>query len=82
MFPNETTKLSLYHDAGGKKSACLCRQIGLWSRNCHKANAPNQAEVITSLEILEGCTAILIDDLADTGGTLTKAAKATIDLSN
>jgi len=39
---------------------------------------PNQAEVLNIIGSIEGKTAILRDDMVDTGGTLTEAAKAVV----
>lgn len=39
---------------------------------------PNQAEVLNIIGSIEGKTAILRDDMIDTGGTLTEAAKAVV----
>ena len=82
MFPNETPKFIVVSpDAGGvERARAYADRLGCGLAIVDKRrNAPNQAEVMHLIGNVEGCTAILIDDLVDTGGTLTKAAKATID---
>jgi ribose-phosphate pyrophosphokinase len=40
---------------------------------------PNSSEVMNIVGQVEGCTAVLLDDMVDTAGTLTKAAAALAD---
>ena len=44
-----------------------------------RRSGPNVAEVMHLIGDVEGKTAILVDDMIDTAGTLTKAAKAVMD---
>ena len=81
-FPDENHKFIVVSpDAGGVERARAYAdrlECGLAIVD-KKRNAPNQAEVMHLIGNVEGCTAILIDDLVDTAGTLTKAAQATMD---
>jgi ribose-phosphate pyrophosphokinase len=45
-----------------------------------RRNKPNESEVMNVIGDIEGKTAVLIDDIIDTAGTITNAASALIDL--
>ena len=66
-------------DAGGvERARAYANRLGCGLAIVDKRrSAPNQSEVMHLIGNVEGYTAILVDDLVDTAGTLTKAAKAT-----
>jgi ribose-phosphate pyrophosphokinase len=45
-----------------------------------RRNKPNESEVMNVIGDIEGKTAVLVDDIIDTAGTITNAANALVDL--
>jgi ribose-phosphate pyrophosphokinase len=76
---NEQKLIVVSPDAGGvERARAYADRLGCGLAIVDKKrNAPNQSEVMHLIGDVEGYTAVLVDDLVDTAGTLTKAAKAT-----
>ncbi len=68
-------------DAGGvERARAFAKRLGLGLAIIDKRRSgPNVAEVMHIVGDVEGRTALIVDDMIDTAGTLTKAAKALAD---
>ena len=68
-------------DAGGvERARAVAKRLDAGLAIIDKRRSgPNVAEVMHLIGDVEGKTAILVDDMIDTAGTLTKAAKAVMD---
>jgi ribose-phosphate pyrophosphokinase len=68
-------------DAGGvERARAFAKRLGLGLAIIDKRrNGPNVAEVMHIVGDVQGRTALIVDDMIDTAGTLTKAAKAIAD---
>jgi ribose-phosphate pyrophosphokinase len=68
-------------DAGGTERArAFAKRLGASLAIIDKRrDAPNVAELMNIIGDVEGKTAIILDDMVDTAGTLTQAAAALID---
>ena len=68
-------------DAGGvERARAVAKRLDAGLAIIDKRRSgPNVAEVMHLIGDVEGKTAILVDDMIDTAGTLTKAARAVID---
>jgi ribose-phosphate pyrophosphokinase len=78
-FKNDTVIVS--PDAGGAERArAFAKRLGAQLAIVDKRRtAPNQAEAMNVVGLVEGKTGIILDDMADTAGTLTEAARALKD---
>ena len=78
-FPNEHDKIVMVSpDAGGTERArAFAKRLGCTLAVIDKRRtAPNVAEVMHLIGDVKGKTAIILDDMIDTAGTLTQAANA------
>lgn len=71
-------KVMVSPDAGGvERARAYAKRIGAGLAICDKRRPKaNQAEVTTVIGDVEGKTCVLVDDMVDTAGTITQAAKA------
>jgi ribose-phosphate pyrophosphokinase len=65
-------------DAGGvERARAIAKRMGVGLAIVDKRRtAPNVAEVMFVIGDVEGCNALIVDDIVDTAGTLTKTAEA------
>ena len=65
-------------DAGGvERARAIAKRIGVGLAIVDKRRtAPNTAEVMHVIGDVEGCNALIVDDIIDTAGTLTKTVEA------
>jgi ribose-phosphate pyrophosphokinase len=70
-------------DAGGvERARAYCKRLDAPLAIVDKRRTqPNVAEVMSVIGDVEGKTAVILDDMIDTAGTLTQAAKALLDRS-
>jgi ribose-phosphate pyrophosphokinase len=65
-------------DAGGvERARAIAKRLGVGLAILDKRRtAPNEAEVMHVIGDVDGCNALIVDDIIDTAGTLTKAVDA------
>ena len=65
-------------DAGGvERARAIAKRLGAGLAIIDKRRtAPNEAEVMHLIGDVEGCNALVVDDIIDTAGTLTKSVEA------
>lgn len=65
-------------DAGGvERARAIAKRLGVGLAILDKRRtAPNEAEVMNVIGDVEGCNALIVDDIIDTAGTMTKAVDA------
>jgi ribose-phosphate pyrophosphokinase len=65
-------------DAGGvERARAIAKRLGAGLAIIDKRRtAPNEAEVMHLIGEVEGCNALVVDDIIDTAGTLTKSVEA------
>jgi ribose-phosphate pyrophosphokinase len=65
-------------DAGGvERARAIAKRLGLGLAILDKRRtAPNEAEVMHVIGEVDGCNCLIVDDIIDTAGTLTKAVEA------
>jgi ribose-phosphate pyrophosphokinase len=65
-------------DAGGvERARAIAKRLGVGLAIVDKRRtAPNTAEVMHVIGDVEGCNALIVDDIIDTAGTLTKTVEA------
>lgn len=65
-------------DAGGvERARAIAKRLGVGLAILDKRRtAPNEAEVMHVIGDVEGCNALIVDDIIDTAGTMTKAVDA------
>jgi len=65
-------------DAGGvERARAIAKRLGVGLAILDKRRtAPNEAEVMHVIGDVDGCNALIVDDIIDTAGTLTKAVAA------
>ena len=68
-------------DAGGvERARAFAKRLGAeWAIVDKHRNAPNQIGSMTVVGDVKGKTSVILDDMVDTAGTLTQAAKVIID---
>lgn len=68
-------------DAGGvERARAFAKRLNADLAVCDKRRpAPNQAEIMRIVGDVRGKTALLVDDMIDTGGTIIRAAEALLD---
>jgi ribose-phosphate pyrophosphokinase len=67
-------------DAGGvERARAIAKRMGVGLAIVDKRRtAPNEADVMFVIGEVEGCNALIVDDIVDTAGTLTKTVEALI----
>jgi ribose-phosphate pyrophosphokinase len=65
-------------DAGGvERARAIAKRMGVGLAIVDKRRTgPNEAEVMVVIGEVEGCNALIVDDIVDTAGTLTKTVEA------
>jgi len=65
-------------DAGGvERARAIAKRLGVGLAILDKRRtAPNEAEVLHVIGDVDGCNALIVDDIIDTAGTMTKAVDA------
>jgi ribose-phosphate pyrophosphokinase len=65
-------------DAGGvERARAIAKRLGVGLAILDKRRtAPNEAEVMNVIGDVDGCNALIVDDIIDTAGTMTKAVDA------
>ncbi|HXO22474.1 MAG TPA: ribose-phosphate pyrophosphokinase [Thermoanaerobaculia bacterium] len=65
-------------DAGGvERARAIAKRVGVGLAIVDKRRtAPNEAEVMHVIGDVDGCNALIVDDIIDTAGTLTKTVEA------
>jgi ribose-phosphate pyrophosphokinase len=65
-------------DAGGvERARAIAKRMGVGLAIVDKRRtAPNTAEVMNVIGDVDGCNALIVDDIIDTAGTLTKTVEA------
>lgn len=65
---------------GAKRASAYARELGCPVIICHKARArANVVDSITAIGEIEGKNVVIVDDMIDTAGTLSKAAQVLTD---